>query len=91
MIMRMKAAGLTVIHKVLDNEASALYKQSIKESGMTHKLVSPSNHRHNIAERVIQTWKAHFIVNLNGIAKEFTMHLWDLIIPQAEQQLLLLR
>ena len=80
-LTRMKATGLTAVYKVVDNEASALYKKAIKDSGMTYERVSPDNHWRNLAERAFQNWKAHFIAILSGTAKEFPMHIWDLVLP----------
>jgi hypothetical protein len=40
-LTRMRACGLTLRRQVLDNEASAAYKQSILESGLTYQLVPP--------------------------------------------------
>ena len=58
---------------------------------MTYECVPLDNHQRNLAKRAIQTWKTHFINFFSGTAKEFPMHLWDLVIPQAEWQLLLIR
>jgi hypothetical protein len=60
-IDRMKMAGLGLKTHQLDNKASKAYKQCIHQNGMTHKLVPPDNHRSNLAERAIQTFKHHFI------------------------------
>ena len=60
-------------------------------TGMTYQLVAPDEHRRNIAEKTIQTWKDHFIVVCSGVSANFPMHLWFRLIPQAEKQLLLLR
>jgi site-specific DNA-adenine methylase len=60
-INRMKAAGLGLKTHQLDNEASTAYKECIRHNGMIHELVPPDNHRSNLAERAIQTFKHHFI------------------------------
>jgi hypothetical protein len=57
----MQTANLGLKHHRLDNQASAAFKECIKENRMTHKLNPPGNHRHNLAERAIQTFKHHFI------------------------------
>ena len=44
---------------LLDNEASAAFKTEIKKN-CTLQLVPPDNHRRNLAERAIQTFKSHF-------------------------------
>ena len=76
--------------QVHDNEASAAYKLAIKESGMDYQLVPPDDHRRNIAENAIQTWKDHFIAALSGTAANFPIHLWCQTLPQMERQLNLL-
>ena len=48
-------------------------------------------HRRNAAERAIRTFKAHFIAILAGVAPDFPRHLWDLLLPQTEMTLNLLR
>eukprot|EP00804_Cyclotella_cryptica_P006781 CCRYP_019523-RA/>CCRYP_019523-RA protein AED:0.40 eAED:0.40 QI:0/0/0/1/0/0/3/0/477 len=60
-LQRMKACGIQPTRQVLDNEISAAYKLAITASGMTYQLVPPDDHRRNIAEKAIQTWKDHFI------------------------------
>ena len=90
-ISRMRAAGLNPKNQILDNEASAKYKASIKNSGMTYQLVPPYNHRSNISEKSIQFWKDHFIAVFSGTAKTFHLRLFCQVIPQSERQLLLLR
>jgi hypothetical protein len=44
-----------------------------------------------MAEKAIQTFKDHFVGVLSGHAPTFPMHLWCQLLPQVEQQLLLLR
>ena len=58
---------------------------------MEYKLVPPHTHRRNIAERAIQTWKDHFIAILSRADTSFPKNMWDLLIPQAELTLNLLR
>ena len=48
-------------------------------------------HRRNIAERAIQTFKAHFLSILAGLPSAFPNYLWDMLIPQPELTLNLLR
>ena len=91
LLHRMKLAGIHPKTQVLDNEASKAYKEAIVKSGMDYQLVLPDDHRRNVAEKAIQTWKDHFISNMSGTAKSFPLHLWDQCIPQMEMQLSLLR
>jgi hypothetical protein len=54
---------------------------------MTYQLVPPHDHGQNLAEKPIQTFKAHFISILCGIDKDFPLHLWDRLLPQAKHTL----
>eukprot|EP00804_Cyclotella_cryptica_P015207 CCRYP_000733-RA/>CCRYP_000733-RA protein AED:0.43 eAED:0.26 QI:0/0/0/1/1/1/3/0/840 len=74
-LLRMKACNITPQHQVLDNEVSAAYRDVITTSGMTYQLVPPNDHRRNIAEKAIQTWKDHFVSALSGTADNFPLHL----------------
>jgi hypothetical protein len=40
-------------------------------------------HRHNWAERAIQTFKNHFITGLCSTHPDFPLNLWDQLLPQA--------
>jgi hypothetical protein len=88
---RMRKAGIILKHQILDNQKSVAYKEAICASGMTFELVPPDNHRRNMAEKAIQTFKDHFVGVLSGCAPTFPLHLWCQLHPQVEQQLLLLR
>ena len=56
-----------------------------------YQLVPPDMHRRNAAERVIRTFKAHFISIMAGFACNLPSHLWDVILPMADLTLNLLR
>jgi hypothetical protein len=43
------------------------------------------------AERPIQTFKEHFVAGLSSVDPTFPFNLWDIILPQAEITLNLLR
>ncbi|KAL7475165.1 hypothetical protein ACHAW6_005726, partial [Cyclotella cf. meneghiniana] len=90
-LQRMKACGIHPTRQVLDNEISAAYKMAITNSGMSYQLVPPDDHRRNIAEKAIQTWKDHFIAVISGTDTKFPLHLWCQLLPQIERQLCLLR
>ena len=87
----MQQAGLSVKKHILDNEASAIYKDAIKTNHVTHELVPPNNHRRNVAERAIQTAKNHIVSVLCGCHDDFPMHLWCRLLPNIEWQINLLR
>ena len=90
-LKQMHTVGIIPKRQVLDNETSMAYRQDIRETGMTYQLAPPDDHRRNIAGKTIQTWKYHFISVCSGVSAHFPMHLWCMLAPQAEKQLLLLR
>ena len=91
-MQRLKAKNQHVDLQILDNEASAEYKKLMTETWkVAYQFVPPDNHRRNAAERAIRTFKAHFIAILAGIAPDFPRNLWDLLLPQTEMTLNLLR
>jgi hypothetical protein len=55
------------------------------------QLVPPHVHRRNAAERAIHTFKNYFIADLCSTDKDFPLHLWDRLLPQAILSLNLLR
>jgi hypothetical protein len=87
----LKTAGIEPQQHVLDNKCSTEFKDTIKKNSMTFQLVPPHNHCQNIAEKAIQTFKAHFIAILCGTDKLFPLHLWCQLLPQAEHTLNMLR
>lgn len=78
---RMIAQGVEPEHQILDNEASKEYKTAITKSGMTFQRVPPDDHRRNVAEKAIKTWKDHFISVLSRPASTFPLHLWYQLLP----------
>jgi hypothetical protein len=85
------AAGLRPRLQRLENECSQQLKTFMNEQVIDFQLVSPDNHRRNAAERAIRTFKNHFIAGLCSTEKNFPMHLWDRLLPQAILTLNLLR
>ena len=75
----------------LDNEASNQMKKTMKLLDVNFQLVPPHNHRRNAAERMIRTFKNHFVSILCSTDKNFPMSEWDQLLPQAELTLNLLR
>ena len=88
---KFECAGVAPQTYVLDNEASNLLKAAMKEKEVAHQLVTPHNHRANIAERAIQTFKQHFKAILASVDPEFPIEQWDRLLNQAELTLNLLR
>ena len=83
--------GLRPVLQKLDNEASDALQQFMASQEVDFQLVPPHVHRRNAAERVIRTFKNHFIACLCGTDKDFPLHLWDKLLPQALMTLNLLR
>ena len=84
--------NLTVDLQLLYIEASVEYKQAITEKwNANYQLVPPNKHRSNAAERAICTFKAHFLSILAGVAPDSPRNFWDLLLPQTELTLNLLR
>jgi hypothetical protein len=51
----------------------------------------PHCHRRNAAERAIRAFKENFVAGLSSVDPPFPLHLWDIILPQAEITLNILR
>ena len=91
-MQRLTNNKLCVDLQIIDNEDSEEYKRSIKNKrNAKYQLVPPHTHRSNAAERAIRTFKAHFLSILAGVVPDFPRNLWDLLLPQAELTLNLLR
>jgi hypothetical protein len=83
--------GLKLKFQTMDNESSTALKQFLHSKDIQFQLVPPHVHRQNAAERAIQTFKNHFVAMLFSTDKQFPIHLWDRLIPQAVITLNLLR
>ena len=79
-----------VLHK-LDNETSKELIDAIEKRGSKHKTAPPANHKRNPAKRATQTHKTHFASILNGLDGRFPEGAWDLLAPQTNTNLNLLR
>ena len=91
-MQRLTDNKLSVDLQILDNEASEAYKQAINTKWKAkYQLVPPHKHRSNAAERAIRTFKAHFLSILAGVGPDLPKNLWDLLLPQAELTLNLIR
>ena len=76
---------------ILDNECSDELKKAFKKHNVDFQRVPPHSHRRNSAERAIQTWKNHFCSGLATCDPKFPLTEWDLLMPQADITLNLLR
>jgi hypothetical protein len=89
---RFQACGIPVDTQVMDNKASAAYTENITDIWKcTHQKVPPDMHRRNKAEHAICTFKAHFLAILASVNPAFPQNRWDLLLPQAEITVNLLR
>ncbi len=84
-IKRLAARGLLVDLQILDNKASAAYKEAITFMGNAKfQLDPPDMHWQNWAVCAICTFKDHILAILAGDDSTFPLYLWDLLLPQAE-------
>ena len=90
LVDRLKECGIKPKLHILDNECSDEFKKQIETNNMKYQLVPPHDHRRNIAEKAVQTFKDHFVAVLCGTDAKFPMQLWCRILRQAEHQLNLL-
>ena len=84
-------AGVAPNNYVMDNEASAELKLAMEDNNTTYQLVPPHDHRNNLAERAIQTFKHHFKAGLASTDPNFPLSEWDRLLEQANITLNLLR
>ena len=76
---------------VMDNEISKDIEQYITDQKTKIQFVEPHQHRVNAAERAIQTYKNHLVSGLCTVDPLFPLQLWDELLPQSQDTLLLLR
>ena len=84
LIKRLHLVGIKPKEHILDNECSAEFKQAIIDNGMQYELVPKGQHRRNIAEKAIQTWKSHAVGVFSGMSDKCPLAIWDLILPQID-------
>ncbi len=88
---RLTATGvIKPMTHLMDNEAPAELKAEIRKN-CTIQLVPPDNHRRNLVERAIQTFKCQSKAILAGVDRNFPMRLSDKLLPQTVLTLNLLR
>ena len=76
LVDRLKERGIKPTMHILDNECSAEFKALISENEMKYQLVPPHDHRSNVAEKAIQTFKDRFVAVLCGTDDNFPLQLW---------------
>jgi hypothetical protein len=85
------AKGFKPKLQTLNNEALAALKNFFTANCVEYQLIPPHCHLRNAAERVIRTFKEHFVAGLSSVDPTFPLHFWDILLPQAEITLNLLR
>ena len=88
---RFQKSGVAPKTYILDNECSNELATAFDDNEISHQFVPPGNHRANLAERAIQTFKMHLKAGLSSVDPKFPVSCWDFLIEQAELTLNLLR
>jgi hypothetical protein len=89
---RLANRGHNVDLQILDNEVSAKFKATIVDKWRVRYQLAPLDVHHcNAAKQAIQTFKSHFLAIIAGLPPAFQRYLWDLLLPQTELTLNLLR
>jgi hypothetical protein len=85
------AKGFKPKLQTLDKESSSSLKHFFSSNEVEYQLVPPHCHLRSVTERAIRTFKEHFVTGLSSVDPIFPLHLWDILLPQAEITLNLLR
>jgi hypothetical protein len=76
--------------QTLDNEASTALKNFFTVNDIAYQLVPPHCHLQNAAKSAIRTFKEHFVAGISSVDPAFPLHLWYILLPQADITLNLL-
>jgi hypothetical protein len=79
-----ESKGHKVRLNVIDNQCTKQIKKFLTANNCNLLLVEPHNPHINVAKRVIQTFKAHFISALATTDSEFPLQLWDKLASQVK-------
>ena len=88
---QLEKAGLKPKHQRMDNEISDLVSKYLHSKNVILQLTPAGDHRRNLAERAIQTFKHHFIAGLSSTNSNFPLNQWDKLVPQTVLTLNILR
>ena len=69
---------------ITNNECSKAVQNYITSQDVQWQLVEQNNHCVNAAERLIQTFKNHFIAGLATVDRTFPLYLWCYLLHQAK-------
>ena len=84
MFKELESKGFKPKLNVMDNQALKHIKQFLTKNECRLQLVEPHNHHVNATECAIQTFKDAFIVALAMLDSNFSLQLWDKIIPYVQ-------
>ena len=84
-------AGVKPVVQICDNECPKALKRFLAQNDISLQLVPPYDHRTNLAEKAIGTFKSHFLSGLASLSPTFPLHLWDRLVEHATITLNLLR
>ena len=69
----------------LDNETSAAVNTYLRDvAKVVIEFVPPNNKRTNTAERIIRSWRNHFISGLYSLDSRFPLQCWDYLLAQTD-------
>ncbi len=85
------AKGFKPKLNVMDNQATKHIENFLNKNESKLQLIELHNHRVNVAERAIQTFKDAFIAALATTDSDFPLQLWDRLTPQVHDILNMMR
>jgi len=83
----LEAKGYKPKMNVMDNQATKFIKKFLTKKECELQVVEPHNHRVNVAERAIQTFKDAFIAALVTTDRKVPLQLWDKLALQVQDTL----
>lgn len=90
-ITYLEKRGFKPKFNIMDNVESKAVQAYLQDEKIGTQLVEPHNHRINVAERTVQTFKNIFIAGLSTCDEIFPLILWSKLIQQCQGSLNLLR
>ena len=87
----LKSGNITPVLHRLDNKVNDLLFAAIAENKCNYQIVTAYDHRQNLAERAISTYKNHTISVLHGSDRNFPAHSWCRLIEAINMQINLSR
>ena len=76
LVDRLKERSIKSTMHILVNECSAKFKSLISENEMKYQVVPHHDHRRNVTEKAVQSFKYYFVAVLCGTDDNFPLQLW---------------